>query len=661
MTIPANLYAERMQPKTDVVSLREMIEASLSRRAFMNIAVTGACAAVMSSSSQHAESASSGVEPYPSSLRAPLFLFKNVPPSQSDLLVIPDGYIADVLYRWGDPINGVSPQFKYDASNTADEQALQAGMGHDGMEFFTIPGRDPNQNGLLAVNHEYTDQALLFPEGMGPMPPVLMPLEKVRKSMASHGVSIVEIAKSPEGKWNVVDSKLARRITADTPMLISGPAKSEIGGSVRGTVNNCAAGRTPWGTYLTCEENFQNLFGTLSETFEPNEVQKRYGLRRAGAAYPVNGKLVGAYRWWEQDPRFDLAKADNDSNRFGYVVEIDPFSPDSKPVKRTALGRIKHENAELVVAPDGSIIVYMGDDEMNEFVYKFVSAKKWNPQEPQSKPSDVSLLDEGILYVAKFNADGTGRWLALIPGENGIPVKKSPEDKDGFDAASICIRTRQAATIAGATPMDRPEWVTVHPQTKEVYVSLTNNKSRKETHPANPRAINLFGHILRWKEEGDDPTAMNFAWQVFVMAGNPAHKEPTNHGNVIGDSFGCPDGLKFDSSGVLWIQTDMASSVIGKEGYAELGNNMMLAADPISGEARRFLTGPRGCEITGMTMTPDRKTMFVNIQHPGEPADEVSDPAAPASYSNWPDAVQGGRPRSATVAIRKQDGGTIGS
>ena len=636
-----------------------MIEASLDRRTFMNVAMASACASLMNQPGQSSNLvATASIE---TSLPAPLFQFQNVPPSQSDSVVVPEGYVADVLYRWGDPINGTSPQFRFDASNTADEQLQQAGMGHDGMEFFAIPGRDPNERGLLAINHEYADQILLYSDGLGPLPPARMSLEKVLKSKASIGVSIVEIAKGSNGKWTVVESPLARRITADSPMRISGPAKNDLGDSVLGTINNCAAGRTPWGTYLTCEENFQGVFGTNISSFVPNLTEQRYGLSREGLTYLIDGQKVGAYRWWEQDKRFDLANADNDSNRFGYVVEIDPFLPDSKPIKRTALGRIKHENAELVVAPDGRIVVYMGDDEMNEFVYKFVSSKAWTPKEDNRNESGTSILDDGVLYVAKFDADGTGRWLALVPGENGIPSRKGPEDSEGFDAAGICIRTRMAATAVGATPMDRPEWVAAHPKTNEVYVSLTNNKGRREADAANPRPSNLFGHILRWKERGGDPTATDFRWQVFVLAGNPAHKEPTHQGNVIGDAFGCPDGLKFDSAGVLWIQTDMSSSVMGKEGYSELGNNMMLAADPISGDVRRFLTGPRGCEITGLTLTPDRKTMFVNIQHPGEPADDVSDPLAPSKVSNWPDAIPGGRPRSATVTIRKLDGGVIGS
>jgi secreted PhoX family phosphatase len=645
-----------MNPKTNSLPMRELIEQSLSRRSFVHILTSGACVAALTELDVHASAPETRKT-------SQMFQFRSIPPSIEDRVVVPEGYTAEVLYRWGDPINGESPAFQPNASNSADEQEKQAGMGHDGMEFFPLPGIDPNERGLLAINHEYTDQILLFADGIEPLPPQPMPMEKVRKSIASHGVSIVEIAKQKDGRWQVVKSPRARRITADTPMSLAGPAKDKLGTEAKGTVNNCAAGRTPWGTYLTCEENFQGVFGTNASGFQPTTAQKAYGLSAEGFFYTINQKKVPGYRWWEQLPRFDLSQPNNDSERFGYVVEIDPYDPTSKPVKRTALGRFRHENAELTVAPDGRVVVYMGDDEMDQYVYKFVSEGKWDPTSIAGTGvlETSGLLDKGTLYAARFNADGTGTWLELAPGVNNIPRKSSPTDTEGFDAADIAIHSRMAAKIAGATPMDRPEWLAVHPETKEVYVTLTNNKSRHATDAANPRAKNIFGHIVRWKETNDDATSTQFNWQIFVLAGNPKNADSTNHGNTKGDFFACPDGLKFDASGVLWIQTDMSSSVMGKEGYAELGHNMMLAADPITGETRRFLTGPRGCEITGNAMTPDRKTMFVNIQHPGEPADDLSDPNMPLKVSSWPDGPNGGRPRSATIVIRKQDGGFIGS
>ena len=440
-------------------------------------------------------------------------------------------------------------------------------------------------------------------------------------------------------------------------------------------MNNCAAGRTPWGTYLTCEENFQQIFGSADKDFAPNARQKLYGLNSLGFYYMVDGQKVAGFRWWEQYPRFELSHPENDSERFGYVVEIDPQDPTAPPVKRTALGRIRHENAELTLADDGRVVVYMGDDEMNQFIYKFVSKGIWNPdQQGKDQAQGIhgsgihgsgiqargGLLDEGTLYVARFDESGRGRWLELAPGKNGIPTKQQ-DAENGFDEADICIYTRQAAQLAGATAMDRPEWLAVDPNTKQVYASLTNNKSRTEPNAANPRTANVYGHILRWSEAGNDAAALEFNWDVFVLGGNPTHPKADYQCSAKGDFFACPDGLKFDRSGILWIQTDMSSSVMGKTGFVELGNNMMLAADTATGEVRRFLTGPVGCEITGMSMTPDRKTMFVNIQHPGEPSDELSDVDNPNEYSNWPDGPSGGRPRSATIAIRRIDGRVIGA
>jgi uncharacterized protein len=649
------MQVQQNLPGTSNPPFRELIQTEISRRGFIRWASAGAGVGLLTANC--ATTTAVGREEFSAVESSQLFNFKSVPISSADAVVVPEGYVAEVLYRWGDPINGHSPVFKPDASNSADDQQLQAGMGHDGMEYFSIPGVDPNQRGLLVLNHEYTDQILLFRDGLAPLPPEKMPLEKVRKSMASHGVSVVEIQKDSQGVWQVIESNRCRRITADTPARIAGPAESKLGKEVRGTVNNCAAGRTPWGTYLTCEENIQQVFGTNDPSFMPDERQQLYGLNSQGFTYKIGEMTIPGFRWWEQFNRFDVASPNNDSERFGYVVEIDPQDPSSTPVKRTALGRFRHENAELTLAADGRVVVYMGDDEMNQFIYKFVSKGRWQAGDT----SGQALLDEGTLYVAKFEEAGRGIWLELAPGKNGIPQKQSASDSNGFDDADICIYTRLAAKLAGATPMDRPEWLAVHPHTGHVFVSLTNNKSRTDPNPANPRVKNIFGHIIRWSEHGNDPTATEFHWSVFVQGGNPNHSEQANRGSMQGDFFACPDGLKFDSSGILWIQTDMSSSVMGTAGYEELGHNAMLAADPMTGLTRRFLTGPRGCEITGMAMTPDRRAMFINIQHPGEPADDLSDIHNPQKYSSWPDGPGGGRPRSATIVVRRKDQQVIGS
>jgi secreted PhoX family phosphatase len=582
--------------------------------------------------------------------------FKSVPVSVADAVTVPDGYKAQVLYAWGDAIGSSAgqPAFKWDGANSAADQALQAGMHHDAVEYFPLPYEDKGRShnatrALLAVNHEYTDDGLLHPDGMR-----TWNAGKVAKAQAAHGVSVIEVLREG-GAWGVVrPSRYARRITAQTPIRVSGPAAGHAmlktaadpaGNRVLGTINNCAGGYTPWGTYLTCEENFNGYFSNAGNI---PELQRRYGISARGAGY----------RWHEHDARFDAQAHPNEPNRFGWVVEIDPYDPQSTPVKRTALGRIKHEGAMVTLAKDGRVVVYMGDDERFEYIYKFVSAR---PYDAANREANRNLLDEGTLYVAFFSEGGRGSWIELKHGENGLTAAS------GFDSqAEILVRTRQAADFVGATKMDRPEWMAVHPVTKDVYVTLTNNTSRGAAgqpglDAANPRAANVFGHIVKWTEQGADPGAHRFVWEHFVLAGDPAHPDPAKRGNIKGDAFGSPDGLWVDQRGILWILTDVSTSVLNAGDYARLGNNQMLAADPGTGEIRRFLTGPAGCEITGCTMAPDGRTLFVNIQHPGETASERTDPAAPRGVSNWPDFQADGRPRSATLAIRRDDGGVIGS
>ena len=577
--------------------------------------------------------------------------FTSVPISTSDRLVVPDEYVADVLYRWGDPVGSAegAPLFKPDASNTWEEQALQGGMHHDGMSFFPMDGNP--RHGLLAINHEYTDDGLLHADGMANWS-----ISKVRKSQAAHGVSVVEIIER-QGRWYVMpDSRYARRITANTPMLLSGPASGHellktaadpSGTRVLGTLNNCAAGDTPWGSFLTCEENWNGYF---SASEQPTATEKRYGLRHKG----------WGYRWHEHDERFDAAKHPNEPYRFGWVVEIDPMDPTHTPIKRTALGRIKHEGATTTLTQDGRVAVYMGDDERFEYIYKFVSRDKVRPG---GYAVNKTLLDHGTLYVARFDANGHGQWLALVQGENGLTT-----DKGFATQADVLIHTRKAADVVRATPMDRPEWIAVHPHTGEVFATLTNNSQRGQpgrgVDGANPRADNIMGHIIRWREgtaKHGDAASTEFRWSQFALAGDPKAEKAAHRGDIKGDMYGSPDGLSFDADGLLWIQTDISTSAMHQGVYKSMGNNMMLCADPFIGETKRFLTGPSGCEITGIAFTPDRRTVFINIQHPGETASERSDPLAPKAVSNWPDGPTGGRPRSATVAIRRKDGGMVGT
>jgi uncharacterized protein len=582
----------------------------------------------------------------------PLVGFKSVPIGTLDRVVVPEGYTAQTMAAWGEPIGLASsmPAFKADASNTAAEQEAQIGMHHDGIHFYPLgEGAEANKRGLLVMNHEYTDDGLLHTDGMK-----TWSAEKVKKAQAAHGVSVIEVRETA-GNWEVIrPSRFARRLTANTPMTITGPAAGHAlmktaadttGTRSLGTLNNCGSGITPWGTYLTCEENFIGYFSggdTLSEH------ERRWGLRKGGSGY----------RWHEQDERFDAVKNPNEPNRFGWVVEIDPMDPTAAPIKRTAMGRAAHEGATVAVTKSGHAVVYMGEDARFEYIYKFVSERKIRPASATQTAAQVNrnLLDDGILYVAKFNEDGTGAWLPLVQGIGKLT------SANGFrDQGDVVIRARQASDVLGATKMDRPEWIDVDKQ-GWVYCTLTNNSNRAGTNQptidaANPRANNTMGNIIRWKDDGDFD-GDSFRWNHFVLAGDPQNTRTDAKGNIKGDMFACPDGLWTDARGVLWIQTDMSTSAMGKDDLARMGNNAMLAADVTTGEIRRFLTGPAGCEITGATGTPDGKTMFINIQHPGESPSERSNPDAPTAISSWP---FNSRPRSATVAIRRKDGGVVGT
>jgi secreted PhoX family phosphatase len=339
------------------------------------------------------------------------------------------------------------------------------------------------------------------------------------------------------------------------------------------------------------------------------------------------------------------------------VVEIDPFDPTSMPVKRTALGRAAHEGAWIATTKDGRAVVYSGEDARFEYIYKFVSRDKIAPG---GAKANRTLLDHGTLYVARFNADGSGNWLPLVHGQGPLSAT------NGFaDQGEVVIKSRQASDLLGATKMDRPEWLAIDHHSGWVYCALTNNSSRGAkdmpgVDAANPRANNVMGQIIRWQDDRDFDGA-TFKWNHLVLCGDPANERAEARGNIQGDLYACPDGLAFDARGVLWIQTDMGPTAMHKGELKNFGNNQMLACDVATGHTRRFLTGPTHCEITGLTWTPDGTTMFLNVQHPGETPSERSDPAEPAKYSNWPDYKPGGRPRSATVVVRKKDGGVIGT
>ncbi len=574
--------------------------------------------------------------------------FKGIPPGMGDKLVVPEGYVASVIAAWGEPVGvaGNMPAWRGDGSHSAADQEVQMGMHHDGIHFYPLQGS--STRGLLAMNHEYTDDGLLHSGGMASWS-----AEKVRKSQAAHGVAVIEVELKGDAWQMVRPSRYARRFTANTPFAVGGPcaghammktAADPAGLLALGTFNNCASGMTPWGTYLSGEENWMGYFSG-GDTMSPHE--RRWGLRKGGSGY----------RWHEHDPRFDAVKNPNEPNRHGWVVEIDPYDPASTPVKRTALGRAAHEGAWVAVTKDGRAVVYSGEDARFEYIYKFVSRDRI---QPGGAKANATLLDHGTLYVARFGADGTGQWMPMVHGQGPLTAA------NGFaDQGEVLIKSRQAADILGATKMDRPEWLAIDPLNGWVYCTLTNNSNRGQPNfpgvdAANPRANNSMGQIIRWQEDRDFD-ASTFKWNHLVLAGDPANERAEAKGNIKGDIYGCPDGIAFDARGVLWIQTDAHATQMYKGEFKNIGNNQMLACDPRTGQSRRFLTGPTNCEITGAAWTPDGRTMFINVQHPGETPSDRSDPAEPGKYSNWPDYRPGGRPRSATVVIRKADGGVIGT
>ncbi len=560
--------------------------------------------------------------------------FEAVAANGLDTVTLPEGYSWQIVARWGDPLWSDGVEFDHATRGTGESQERAFGDNTDGMALFTKDGRN-----ILAVNCEYTNRSIIYGARDSKLPETV---DDVRKGKAAHGVSVFEIARK-DGRWSIVkDSPFNRKITADSPMEITGPARGHAllktaadpsGTKSLGTWNNCGNGRTPWGTYLTCEENFNGYFSSSDESNEPSAELSRYGV----------GNKDWGYAWAMADERFDISKHPNEPNRAGYVVEIDPFDPASTPKKRTALGRFKHENAELVVAPDGRVVVYLGDDERGEFLYRFVSDGRYTVG-----GENRDLLEKGTLFVAKFEDDGRGRWIALTPQSTGM-----------VSQAEISVHTRQAASAVGATTMDRPEWVVSNPRKAEAYCALTNNKNRgrkpnKGGDPTpvggpNPRKKNLYGQIVRWMPDRGDHAAEGFDWDLFVMCGNPTVHKDANAGskNVTPENmFNSPDGLGFDSTGLLWIQTD--GNYSDAEGFAGMGNNQMLVGDPDTGEIKRFLVGPKECEITGITWSVDRRTLFVGIQHPGEKGN-----------SHFP---EGGTatPRSAVIAITRDDGGILG-
>lgn len=619
-------FDEIHNPPVEVTDFNDVVERLVSRRGFLSGTFAfGATAFVLGSTAL--------TRPVHAAAHGSRLGFKAMPANSLDTITVPPGYAWQTLVSWGDPMWSDTPAFDDSTRGTAASQLRAFGDNNDGMALFTRDGRN-----VLAVNNEYTNRGVIFGNNGSGKPESI---DDVHKGKAAHGVSMVEI-ENTKGVWAVVkDSVFNRRITPDTPMDLTGPAAGHdllrtvadpSGTRALGTWNNCGNGRTPWGTYLTCEENFNGYFSSSDPDWQPDAALKRYGI----------GPQDWGYGWAKADERFDISKHPNEPNRAGYIVEIDPFDRSSTPKKRTALGRFKHENAELVIASNGHVVVYLGDDERGEFLYRFVSAGKY-----VTGGDNRDLLEDGALFVARFSDDGTGQWVELSP------------ETTGMTKAEICVHTRMAASQVQATTMDRPEWVAVNPNKAEAYCCLTNNKNRgikpnaggdgTAINGPNPREANHYGQIVRWTPRNADHTATDFRWNLYVMAGNPTVHADAYAGsdNVTADNmFNSPDGLAFDSTGLLWIQTDGKYS--NKDGFAGMGNNQMLVGDPVTGEIRRFLVGPRQCEVTGITWSADRRTMFVGIQHPGEKGD-----------SHFPGGGSS-LPRSTVVAITREDGGQIG-
>ena len=660
--------------------------------------------------------------------------FNAVPKSLADAVSVPTGYSFSVLYALGDPLTATTPAYKNDGTDTDYEN--RAGDHHDGMEYFGLsatgaPDANSSDRALIGINHEATtDETLssLFLHANGGTTTLPRPAAEVDKEMAIHGISVIEVKKTGGKFAYVPSSPFNFRIHQQTPVEIHGPARgddllvtlySPTATMTRGTLNNCGTGKTPWGTLLTGEENWAGYFtrGAADNTARANDKSvtslNRYG-RSQGAASRHGWESAGAddkYRRWDISKSGVSADGSddyrNEMNTFGYLVEIDPYDKTRAARKRTALGRFAHEAAAFSNPVSGKpLAVYSGDDARNEYIYKWVSAATWNPADATASDRMAvgdKYLNEGKLYVAKFNADGSGEWLELSLAN---PLVAGYAAYPFADAADVCINARLAADAVGATKMDRPEWGRVNPANGEVYFTLTNNSNRRlsptgsQVAPdaANPRVYsdvkgtatvstgNVNGHIIRFREAGGEASATTFTWDIYLFGAEAtAHPDINLSGLTADQEFSSPDGMVFTpSTGICWFQTDDGA-------FTDVTNCMMLAALPgqvgdggaitVAGTnvttyrgklptadtLKRFLVGPSACEITGLCETPDGKTLFLNIQHPGETTRTV-DVADPTKYtSHWPGNIGYGaggataRPRSATIVITKNDGGRIGT
>ncbi|MBL8671171.1 MAG: PhoX family phosphatase [Alphaproteobacteria bacterium] len=645
----------------------------------------------------------------------PSFKFKEVAHGVSETHTVAEGYEADILLRWGDPLfKGVGP---FDPmKQSAADQEKRFGANCDFVAFYPLPmGSKKSDHGIMCVNHEYDDEEMMFP-GVGAAQDSKeenfrkMTKDLVDIEMAAHGCSVVEVKRAKNGKWGYVqDSKYNRRISMlSGKCTVSGPAAGHArlrtkadpaGMTVIGTLNNCGGGWTPWGTYLTAEENFNGYFwgsttkkvkAAEGDTFEKiaaaasaetggkfsaadvKKLNKIEGEPKAGdevtvpahkdlamlARYGAPGKW---YNWGAYHDRFDVEKDPNEINRFGWIVEIDPYDPTSVPVKRTALGRFKHEGAGMVVNKDGRLVIYMGDDERFDYFYKYVSKDKVDAKD---RKANAKLLDEGTLYVAKVNADGSLDWLPLVHGQGKLTAE------NGFaDQAEVMIYARRAGDLVGATKMDRPEHVQVNPKDNKVYLTLTNNsrRTKEQVDKANPRAGNAWGQILETTPPDGDHTAVKAAWDLLVVCGDPSKPEigaVYNKATSKNGWFACPDSIMVDHRGRLWVGTDQGEAWAKASGTSD-GIWAMETKGAARGTSKMFWRNPVGAEITGIFFTPDDTTLFIGVQHPAaDGAEEWKSFGKKSSFetpaTRWPDFKPDMPPRASVVAVRKKGGGVIG-
>lgn len=610
--------------------------------------------------------------------------FKEIPHTYDEFHHLPEGYQASVLMRWGDPVLPNAPIFRPGEQRDID-QAGQFGFNNDYIAFMPLPhGSSNSSHGLLCVNHEYPIGYLMF-SGYVDRPDAAerMTLDELRAEQQAVGLSIIEVIKE-RGAWRVVQSsKYARRITPTTDMKMTGPAAGHIrmktnedpsGLRVKGTLANCAGGLTPWGTILTCEENLQEFFwGDQEAALQRAPVERSswqsFGVgRQTGQRQRVEDgdKLARPLSGWSRiHDRFNIEKEPHEPNRFGWVVEIDPYDPRSTPQKRTALGRFRHESATLVVKPGQRVAVYSGDDQEFQFIYRFVSK---NAYDANDQRNNRNLLEDGDLYAARFNADGTGEWLKISEGH---PIVLDAQERQTNTGDHWAIDARQFAAKLGATPMDRPEDIEISPLTDRVYVALTKNPNRSQRliDAINPSAKNYCGHIIEiippGSEGNRDHISTAFAWNFLLFGGDSnegrATRAPGFHPATTSDGwFANPDNLAFDPKGRLWVATDgMPTSTLqsGKKQPIQDGLWAMEVTGDGRALAKHFFTGPRGSELTGPCFTPDGKTLFVSVQHPGQEKGSTFDKPS----TRWPDFDPKLPPRPSVLAITKTDGAEISS